>query len=85
MSKSFEEIFGTSIAIIIFMSVITTIFGTWGIIPDTWIEPIITFTTEWLFSPNRILTKIVYAVLGISSLSLIGISITIFIKNILSD
>ena len=85
MSKSFEEIFSTSIAIIIFISVITTIFGTWGIIPDNWIEPIITFTTEWLFSPNRILTKIAYAFLGISGLSVIGVSITILIKNILGD
>lgn len=85
MSKSFDEIFGTSIAIIIFVSVIATISGTWGIIPDTWIEPIITFTTEWLFSPNRILTKIVYVFLGISGLSAIGVIVTIFIKNILGD
>ena len=85
MGKSLGEIFGTSIAIIILVSVIATILGIWGVIPDTWIEPIITFITEWLFNPNRILTKIIYAVLGISGLSLIGISITIFIKNILSD
>ena len=85
MGESLNEIIITSIAIVILVAFIAAILEILGIIPDTWIEPIITFTTEWLFSPDRIITKFIFIFLGISGLSVIGVSITILIKNVLGD
>ena len=67
------------------VTIIATIFGNWGIIPNNWIEPIIIFTTEWLFNPDRILRKIVFIIFGISGLSIIGFGLTIFLKNVFAD
>ena len=85
MSELLKEMFSTSIAIVILVASITTLLEISRTIPNTWIEPIITFTTEWLFSSYIRITKFTFIFLGISGFKYNWSRYNDFNKNVFGD